>query len=222
MIGLADALTNGSVLAVLPVLVGGLIAGLNPCCLAMYPAAAASCCATCATKAPARSGLAHSVAFVLGTAVATCLLGVAAALMGQVMGQFGSSFRYAVAAIPLLMGLHLLGWLRLSIGTVPARAFRPGLAGAFTTGLLLALAISPCGTPVLAAVLSYVAVKGSIAFGAALLFVYGIGAGAPVLVLGTVSIGVAQRLAAAGAQRWIDRVSGSVLVAMSLYLVWTA
>jgi cytochrome c biogenesis protein CcdA len=160
--------------------------------------------------------------FVFGAAVATSLLGIGAALLGRVMGQFGSPFRYAIAAIPLLMGLHLLGWFRLPLHAIPAKVLEPGLASAFGTGFLLSLAISPCGTPVLAAVLSYVAFKGSVAFGALLLFIYGVGAGAPVIVLGTISGGFAQRLTAVGRQHWVDHLSGIVLIAMSLYLLWVA
>ena len=162
----------------------------------MYPAAAASCCATCNTKTPAKDAVRHSLMFVLGAATATSLLGVAAALLGRVMGHFGSPFRYAIAAVPLLMGLHLLGWFRLPFHAIPARVLQPGLASAFAAGFLLSLAISPCGTPVLAAVLSYVALKGSVVFGVALLFAYGVGAGAPVIVLGNISGGFAQRLIA--------------------------
>ena len=222
MIDLPYALSSGSLLAVPAVLLGGLIAGVNPCCLAMYPAAAASCCATCNTKAPARNAIHHSVMFVLGTAFATSLLGIAAALLGRVMGQFGSGFRYMIAAIPLVMGLHLLGWLRLPVHAIPTRVLQPGLASAFATGFVLSLAISPCGTPVLAAVLSYVAFKGSILFGALLLFIYGIGAGTPVVGLATISGGLAGKLAAIGRQHWLDRVSGIILVGFSLYLFWVA
>lgn len=170
----------------------------------------------------AKNALHHSLMFVFGAAVATSLLGIGAALLGRVMGQFGSPFRYAIAAIPLLMGLHLLGWFRLPLHAIPAKVLEPGLASAFGTGFLLSLAISPCGTPVLAAVLSYVAFKGSVAFGALLLFIYGVGAGAPVIVLGTISGGFAQRLTAVGRQHWVDHLSGIVLIAMSLYLLWVA
>ena len=222
MIDPAHAFANGSLLAVPAVLLGGLMAGFNPCCLAMYPAATASCCATCNTKTSAKNALNHSLMFVLGAAVATSLLGVGAAVLGRVMGQFGSPFRYAIAAIPLMIGLHLLGWFRLPLHAVPAKVLQPGLASAFATGFLLSLAISPCGTPVLAAVLSYVALKGSIAFGALLLFIYGVGAAAPVIVLGTVSGSFAHRLTAVGHQHWVDRVSGIILILMSLYLLWIA
>lgn len=222
MIDLAHALVNRSLFAFPAVLLGGLIAGLNPCCFAMYPAAAAGCCGTCNTKTPGKNALHHSLMFVLGAAVATSLLGIVAALLGRVMGQFGSPFRYAIAAIPLLMGLHLLGLFQLPLHAIPAKVLKPGLASAFGTGFLLSLAISPCGTPVLAAVLSYVAFKGSVAFGALLLFIYGIGAGSPVIVLGTITGRFARRLTAMGRQHWVDSVSGILLITMSLYLLWIA
>lgn len=40
----ARALSAGGVLAFPIALLGGFIAALNPCCLALYPAAAATCC----------------------------------------------------------------------------------------------------------------------------------------------------------------------------------
>lgn len=46
------------------------------------------------------------------------------------------------------MGLHLLGWLKLSLPAV--RTHQGRLRGSFLTGLLPSLVIAPCGTPVLA------------------------------------------------------------------------
>jgi hypothetical protein len=83
----AHPFETGCLLAVPDLLLGDLIAGLNPFCLAMYPAAATSCCATCNTETPAKNALHDSLMFVLGAAVATSLLGMGGALLGRVMGQ---------------------------------------------------------------------------------------------------------------------------------------
>ena len=40
----AKALSAGGILALPIALLGGLVSALNPCCLALYPAAAATCC----------------------------------------------------------------------------------------------------------------------------------------------------------------------------------
>jgi cytochrome c biogenesis protein CcdA len=132
---------------------------------------------------------------VFGVAVAMTMLGVVAALAGHIVGQLGSGVRYAVAAVPLVMGLHLLGWVRLPI---TSRVIGNGSLGAFGAGVLLALALTPCGTPVLASVLSYVAYNGSIIFGATLLLLYGIGWGVPMVLIGTAAGQLTGKLEKAG------------------------
>jgi len=110
-----DVLSHGTILALPLALLAGVVAGCNPCCVALYPAAAAMYCGTsaadacCGTSVVVNgSGLKSAIAFVFGIAAATTVLGVIAALAGRVVGQLGSGFRYAIAAIPLIMGLHLL------------------------------------------------------------------------------------------------------------------
>ena len=131
-------------------------------------------------------------------------------------------FAMRIAAIPLIMGLHLLGWLRLPISTLPPRATRNGLVGAFGAGFLLSLALTPCGTPVLASVLSYAAYKASIVYGAILLFLYGLGTGVPVVLVGTTAGKITTTLERAGYGLWTERISGTALLLLGLVLIWRA
>ena len=76
-----------------------------------------------------------------------------------------------------------------------------------------------CGTPVLAAILSVAAYKGSIAFGALLLFIYGLANGLPLLLLGTgVGVGIA-RLRSTTMHAWADRLAGVLLLGLGFYLL---
>lgn len=224
-----DVFSHGSVLAFPLVLLAGVVAGCNPCCVALYPATAAmysgvsaadACCGT--STAVKGRGPRNAIAFIFGVAAATTLLGVIAALAGTVIGQLGSGVRYAVAAVPLIMGLHLLGWLRLPIGTLPKRAIRDSWIGAFGAGFLLSLALTPCGTPVLASVLSYVAYKASVLHGAILLFLYGVGSGLPVVLVGTTAGQLTAKLERAGYGLWAERISGTALLILGLFLIWKA
>ncbi len=215
-----DVLKHGSFLAPPLALAAGVIAGLNPCCVALYPAATATWCAC--NSGTENRGWRVSLGFVLGMATATTMLGVFAALLGHVVGQLGSGVRYAIAAVPLVMGLHLLGWLRFPIGALQHWDMRGGSLGAFGAGLLLSLALAPCGTPVLASLLSYVAYKGSVAFGATLLFFYGCGSAAPVLLVGSAAGGLNARLERAGYALWSERISGAAMLALGLFLIWRA
>ena len=124
----ADILSPGSLLAFPLALLAGAIASLNPCCVALYLSAVAVCCGVNAADGPCSPTVKgqsrtfkNSAALVLGVAVATSVLGVVAALAGHIVGQLGSGVRYAVAAIPLVMGLHLIGWLHLPINSLRLR-----------------------------------------------------------------------------------------------------
>ena len=210
----SDIVAHGSTLAFPIVLAGGLLAGFNPCCIAMYPAVTACCC----VQSNSRHGFFANAFFVFGAASTTAVLGIGAALLGRVMGQFGTTVRYAIAFVPMLMAFFLLGWLKLPARQLPVKWAGFGPSTAFVTGALVALLISPCGTPILASVLSYVALKGSMFFGMTLLFTYGIGSSLPVVLVGSAASAALNRNG--NLQKWIAYASGTILIATSFYLIW--
>ncbi len=224
MSALLDALRAaagaGGLVAVPLAFAGGVVAGLNPCCVPLYPAAAATCCAD-RDDTPA-AGLWISGAFVGGVATATAILGVLAALAGRALTGLGGWASVLIALVPIVMGLHLLGWVRIPMPSAPAWTRAKGVARAFASGLLLSLVLTPCGTPVLAAVLSFAAHERSPAYGAVLLFAYGLGVGMPMLLVGTASRGLARRLDHLGKSAWADRLAGGAMLALGFYLLWMA
>lgn len=224
MSGLLDALRSaaaaGGLVAVPLAFAGGVVASLNPCCVPLYPAAAATCGAGRGESTAA--GIRVSGAFVGGVATATALLGVLAALAGRALTGLGGWVSYAIAVVPIAMGLHLVGWIRIPMPSASGRARATGVAGAFASGLLLSLVLAPCGTPILAAVLSFAAHERSPAYGALLLSAYGLGVGLPMLLVGAAASGLARRLDRLGKSAWADRFAGVGLLALGLYLLWIA
>lgn len=219
---LAGALSSGSFVALPLAFFGGVAMGLNPCCLALFPAAAATCSAgACDTNAPRRSGV-NAVAFVIGTATATAVLGVIAAVAGRTLEGFGGWVRYLVALVPIVMGAHLLGIVRLPMPRGLGQLRGRGVAGAFASGLLMSLVIGPCGTPALAAILSYAAYRGSVPFAALLLFVYGLGNGLPLVLAGLASGRMTEWLSKLGWRRWMERSAGVLMIGVGAFLLWTA
>lgn len=220
----SSSLSSGGVVAFPMAFVGGVLMGFNPCCIAMYPAAAATCCAgSCSTKQPTAKAVVENAAlFVLGNALAITALGVVAAVVGRTLGGLGGWAAYVIAGIPILMGLHLLGWVRLPMPKTLATPTTRGRLGALLGGLLLSLVIGPCGTPALAAILSYAAVKSSVPFAAGLLFFYGLGNGLPLLVIGTTAGGITKRLERLGWTRWVERAAGVAMLGLGFSLLWTA
>ena len=199
---------------------GGVIAGLNPCCLALYPAVGATCCASVEENIR-RVVFSRALLLVLGVALGTTVLGMAAAIAGHALAGLDRNARYALAFVPIIAGLHLAGVVRLPLPVEREWRRGTGALAAFGTGMFLSLVVSACGTPVLASVLSYAAYEGSVAFGALLLFSYGIGNGLPLLLFGT-GLGAAAAGLGARAQRVLNGLAALTFVVFGFYLLLDA
>ena len=215
---LRDAVAQGGLAALPLALAGGVLTGFNPCCLPLYPAAAATCCA--ARGPTVRVRLRNAASFIVGVAFTTTALGLLAGLAGRVMTGLGGWPGYLIALVPIVMGLHLLGVIKLPFPTL--RTAKGGLGGSFAAGLLLSLVVAPCGTPVLASLLSFAAYNRSPVYGAVLLLIYGIGTGLPVMLFATATGEFAKWLDGAGWRRWVDRAAAIGMIGFGVYLLATA
>jgi cytochrome c-type biogenesis protein len=174
-------------LAVVAVFLGGLLTASNPCVLAMVPLMISMVAGRKEDGPGTLRAFSLSLVFVLGLAVMFTCMGMIAALAGKMYGDVSSYWNWVVAAVCLLMGLHMIGILKISI-PVPAIA-RPkagGLVGAFVLGLLFGQVSAPCAAPILVVLLTYLAGSGaSIAYGGLLLLVYALGHSVFILLAGT-------------------------------------
>ncbi len=210
-------------LAVVAVFLGGVTTALNPCILAMVPLLMGVVAGHTETMTFKRS-LAFSLFFVVGLAVTFTALGLISALMGRMFGNVGSFWRYFVAAVCLLMGLHLLGLLKLNL-PVPAglKVKKRGSVGAFLLGLLFGVVSTPCAVPILAVLLAFVAEKGNVLYGGFLLFVYALGHSVLVLVAGT-SVGAAKALLESKGLRTahtvLQKAAGILIIGIGAYFLF--
>jgi cytochrome c-type biogenesis protein len=203
---------------------GGLVTSLGPCNLATIPLIVGF---VGGSRNLARGrAFALSLAFAVGLAITFMLLGVAAALVGGLIGSSNRWWYYLVAGICFLIGLRMLGVFQFELpmifGGLRERIGLKGIPGALALGLVSGLVASQCATPVLAAILTYVMAEGAITYGATLLFVYALGRGVPVVLAGTFT-GALKEMQALG--RWspvIERASGVIILAVGFYFLWTA
>jgi cytochrome c-type biogenesis protein len=213
-----------SALAYLLVFLGGVLTSIGPCNLSMVPVIIAYVGGQHdLTRA---KGFWLSLFFTLGSSVTFMLLGIMAASIGGLFGAEGKILHWLVALICLAIGLSLLGALRINFDFLtrlqPKRVAATGLTGAFLLGLVVGLAGSQCGTPVLVAILGIAMAKGKLGYGASLLFAYGLGRGVPIVLAGTFA-GVVKALPAMERwTRWMERAAGVVLIAVGLYFIWIA
>jgi len=210
-------------LAIVAVFLGGVTTALNPCVLAMIPLLMGVVAGKKETTTVRRS-LVFSLFFVIGLAITFTVLGLISGLMGRMFGNVGQFWRYVVAGVCLLMGLHLLGLLKLNF-PVPAgiRVEKQGYIGAFLLGLLFGVVSTPCAVPILAVLLAFVAEKGNVLYGGFLLFVYALGHSALVLVAGT-SVGAAKGLLESKGLRTahgiLQKVAGVLIIGIGLYFLF--
>lgn len=234
---LSPYLTDGSLLALPLVVAGGLLTAFNPCCLPMYPAVlgfmGSRCCQAETgkneTESIALGAMQARIAlvFVLGMATATAVMGLLTAGLGWVFGRFDPVFQMLLALVPIVMGLSLLGLLPLRLPTwhiqrlhgIDAYRLKHALT-AFGAGFLFSLAIAPCATPILLGILTLVAMQGDLVWGGVLMFIYGLGTGLPLLLIGHGYEWLQPWFATPSRQRGLRYISGLLLLGVGVYILW--
>jgi cytochrome c-type biogenesis protein len=218
---LGQALTNRPVLAYGASYLGGMLATASPCILASIPLVIGFVGGYAGGNK--RQAFLYSVTFVLGLAVVMSALGAAAALMGTMFGMSGPAWDFILAAVLIIMGLHLAGVLDLKLATSQKRLpQRTGLLGALLLGMLFGTVLSPCASPVLAVILTLAAVQQKVAYGSSLLFAYALGQGTLIILAGTCT-GVIESFLQSRGSRFslgLQRAAGGLLFLAGLYLAY--
>lgn len=221
---LSQSLQGYSVLALMLVFFGGIVTSIGPCNMSMIPVLMAYVGGT--TDVSKTRSFWLSLAFTLGTSTTFALLGVVVSIIGGIFGTSKSLLIYIAAAVSIIVGLKMLGVIKFTLPNISSKILRKpnrqGVWAAFLLGLMIGLAGSQCGTPVLFAILSLVMSKGKILYGAVLLFLYGLGRGVPVIIAGTFT-GFAKGFP--GLSKWagvFEKVAGTILIGIGFYFAWTA
>ncbi|MCI0183740.1 MAG: sulfite exporter TauE/SafE family protein [Acidibacillus sp.] len=204
----------------------GLASFVSPCTLPLYPSYISYISgisydrnnAGLVTSAVRTKALTHALFFVLGFSVIFVALGASANLLGILFAQYRSLFSEIGGVIVIVMGLILLGWIKLDVfmreAKWHAKSKPAGYLGAFVIGISFSAGWTPCIGPILASVIAIAAT--SQVNGMVLMFAYALGFAIPFLVL-AYTLGSVRWL-----QRYsepISRVGGAVLVLMGMLLI---
>jgi cytochrome c-type biogenesis protein len=136
--------------------IGGLIASVSPCILALLPLNL-SYIGTRNIKSRG-DALLKAGLFVLGNVIILSLFGLASSFAGTVMVEYRGHINVVVGTIILIMGCGLIGWIKIPLPEVNLDGSN---FGPFGVGLTFALVSSPCASPVLFAVLAAAGASGS-------------------------------------------------------------
>lgn len=215
---LPNLVQHVSLLTFLVVFLGGILTSLSPCILSMVPVMMGYIGGY--SERSRSRGFVMSFVFVLGLAVTFALLGIFAALLGKIFGQIGKGWYYVIAFVAIVMGLQLLEVINIKFPTLKKMPIKSrGLLPSFFIGMLFGLVASPCATPVLAVIMTYIAAQGNIGTGAAMLFIYGLGHGLPLVIAGTFAAFLTSLRKFQQWTAYITKASGVILILVGLYFL---
>lgn len=221
-------LAGNSLMAFPAAFVAGLLISFTPCVYPVIPiqlgfiggrtAASQAEAGELAPKFNLR-GFQLSVLFVIGMSIVYAALGAFASLTGTLFGSWASSpWTYIVVAnIILLLALSMFDVFSIQAPQVlskwnPDRKGK-GYLSALLIGASSGLVVGPCTAPALGATLAYVGTQGNVVFGTMVLFVFALGMGSLMIVLGTFS-GAMSLLPRSGG--WMSKIKIGFGVAMIL------
>ena len=215
----------------------GLLLSLTPCIFPMVPILSSILVAGGvggvggagggASRGRAR-GLALSLAYVSGSALAWAAIGGVAGLLGANV-QIALQSPWALGAVTVafvalalsMFGLYTfelpIAWMTRASGWTNRAGRGGGYAGAATMGVVSALVVGPCVAAPMAGAVLYIGQAGDAVRGSLALAAMGYGMGVPLLVLGASSSRLLPR-----AGPWMDtlqRAAGVVFLGVAAYLL---
>jgi thiol:disulfide interchange protein DsbD len=187
-----NSLQTNLFLAFVLVFFAGVLTSFTPCIFPMLPITI-SILGYHANKGNRFHNLARAVSYVLGIAMTYSILGVIAALTGQLFGSALTN-KYILATLCflfVLMALSMWDVFELQVPAFIRNRFGTGkshgLSGAFVMGLVAGVVASPCVGPVLVSILSFVSTTRNAFLGFSLLFTFAIGLGLIFIFIGLFS-----------------------------------
>lgn len=215
---------NGS----LPILfvisfLGGLIASISPCSLAMLPIIIGYVGGYSKEK-PIKTFL-QMIFFVIGTAIVFSIIGVICAVTGKVFISFaGGYFGLIIASILMVMGLKLAGFidfeLPIMIKEIPQGNSHSLILYPLILGAVFALAGTPCSTPILAGIMAFASLSASISHAIIMLFLFAIGQGVILILAGFLTSHLKNWKGFYKFSDWLLKISGILLVLASIYIFY--
>ena len=173
---------------------------------------------------PSRT-LLQMIFFVLGTAIVFTIIGIICALTGKVFVSFaGGYFGLIIAAIVMIMGLKLVGFLDFElpviIKEIPQNKAQSIYLYPILLGAVFALAGTPCSTPILAAIMAFASLSASLAQAVIMLFLFAIGQGLILILAGFLTSRLKNWKGFYKFSDMLLKISGVLLILASLYIYY--
>lgn len=215
--------SNAKIILLLVSFLGGVVASISPCSLAMLPVVIGYIGGY--ANQPLSKTVAQLFSFIIGTAIVFSTIGIICALTGKVFVSIaGNYFMLIIAAILMIMGLNLIGILDMQIPSlinkIPQSKGNSIFLYPMLLGATFAIAGTPCSTPILAGIMSVASVSSNIIIAISMLFLFSIGQGIILVIAGIFTSLIKQFGKVIEFSELLLKISGFILILASLYFYY--
>lgn len=202
---------------------GGLLASISPCSLAMLPIIVGYI-GGYSNEKPIRIFV-QMLFFVFGSSLVFATIGVICAVTGKVFISFAPVyFILLLSSLLLVMGLNILGILDFNIPVVikqiPQGTGNSIILYPILIGAIFALAGTPCSTPILAGIMTFASLSTNIVLAVLMLFMFSLGQGLILIIAGVFTSSLKGLKNFASVSEVLLKLSGVLLIGSSLYLFY--
>ena len=202
---------------------GGLVASMSPCSLAMLPIIIGYV-GGYSKESPAKTFL-QMLFFVFGTAIVFSVIGIICAVTGKVFISFaGCYFGIFLAGIIMVMGRKLIGVLDFELPVLIKEMPKNDGTNTFLYPIILggifALAGTPCSTPILAGIMAFASLSASITQAILMLFLFSLGQGLILILAGFLTSHLKNWKGFYKLSDALLKISGGLLVLSAIYIFY--
>lgn len=183
---LNESIASGSLLTLVLSFMAGVLSSFLPCTVAMLPILVGYMGGF--SGGSKKDIFLQVLFFILGLASVMTVLGIVLSLIGASFGAQNSNLLYyGIGGLCIVMSLQMMELIHLPLPSVVTKlpeTQQGKLTTFYVLGCAFGLVASPCGTPVLAAILGVISKEGNVLLGGASLFCYALGQGILLMVAG--------------------------------------
>lgn len=202
---------------------GGVLASVSPCSLAMLPIIIGYIGGYSKEK-PGKT-LLQMLFFVLGSSLVFASIGVLCAITGKVFVSLAPGyFIVLLSSLLLVMGLNILGILDFNlpvlIKEIPQSSGRNMVLYPILIGAVFAIAGTPCSTPILAGIMAFASLSTNLLLAVLMLFLFSLGQGMILIIAGVFTSSLKGFKHFSYISEILLKLSGVLLILSSLYIFY--
>lgn len=215
-------ISNNLYIAPFVCLIAGLLSALLPCSLTQLPLLIAYLGGYESDNK--KKSVKYSIFYAAGNSVVFIVLGLLSALIGKSFSILSKKIYIILGILMIIIFLQIINVINIiPKGLKKPTTDKKGALGALILGIIGGFFTSPCTTPVLLAILSYVVSTQNIILGAIMLLFYSIGNGIVLVVVGS-SLKIADKLSSSSKMLVVGKIINAILailiLALGLYLLY--